>query len=219
MKNSVLSIFIIFAFCAGLYASVNFSSRTSRLLERGTVTELLGNVRIDSPGIILTADRALSNNNTGVVEAHSKIEVFLSSDTWNVHSNCEEVVADINRKNITMKKNVKTVFRSMEMTEESESIIIYADEATADYAEDKRAVFTGNVEAHKEDIKIFADKAEYSRTEGSIIFSGNPHAVSMDPENASEYRGDIISVSIDDEKMEIRGNANAAVFLKEEFVP
>ena len=81
MKRRRIILFIIsftFLIFNLSFAKVNIDSTSLNILERGAVTEFVGDVHITSDNFVITAERAVSSKESGVIKAYGNVYINYS---------------------------------------------------------------------------------------------------------------------------------------------
>jgi lipopolysaccharide export system protein LptA len=215
-KNFTTIIFtlsIIFLPFLSLNAKVNIDSNSLKILEMGKVSEFIGDVRITSEELYITADRAISREDKDIIEVSGNVYVKYSSTTWNLEGWCERLKVLSENNIMIMDENSRTIYRTTDL-DNNEEVEIFADHVKMDYSENQHAFFEGNVKADNSKLNVLSDNAFYSKKKEMIEFTGNPRAVSNIEDFKSEYSGDKILMRINTEEVNLSGNAHTKVEFK-----
>lgn len=217
MKNNLVKIILTLCFTflsfLSLSAKVNIDSDSLTILEMGKVSEFIGNVCITSDDMYITADKAVSREDKGIIEVSGNVYVKYSSTTWNLEGWCGRLKVLSENNIMIMDDNARTIYRTTDF-ENNEEVEIFADHVKMDYSDNQHAFFEGNVKADNTSLNVFSDKAFYSKKKEIIEFTGNPKAVSNIENYKSEYSGDKIVMRINTEEVNLSGNAHSKVAFK-----
>ncbi|MFH1414716.1 MAG: LptA/OstA family protein [Elusimicrobiota bacterium] len=197
-------------------AKINIDSKSVKFLERGNITEFIGDVFITEENMDMTADRAVSNKKEGTVEAAGNVHMNYSSSTWNVEAWCDNIMIITENKKYILTGNVRTIHK----TQEGDTIDvteISADRIIMENAVDRRIIFEDNVRTKRQDITVMSDRAVYSRDDDRIDFTGSPSAESIFEDTAAEYSGDVITVFLDEERIRITGRAHTRIYKEDDI--
>ncbi len=204
--TTIIFLFLIYN-CS--LAKINIDSEEVLLLERGRVTEFIGDVRITASNFTVTAQRAVSKKQEGIIKVDGNVYIKYSSSTFNTEGWCSELEIIIGEENYIMTGDVKTIY----ITDDNDMTEIYTDKVTFDYSLNQKALFEGNVKAKRKDLTVSSGKALYLRKDRRIEFTDLPEAVSTTQDVRTEYAGDSIVLFMDDEKVKISGSAHIVVHL------
>lgn len=204
---------LLFIFVNYSLARVNINSSSLKILERGKVSVFIGDVHITAPNLVVTARKAVSREQEGIIEAEGDVYVKYSSTTWNIEAWCRELKIISEAQSLIMTGNAKAIYGSDDSSS-NDVTEVYADRIEFNYSGRQEASFEGNVRVERNKMTVFSNKAFYSKKDERIEFTDSPKAVSLAGGVKSEYSGDSISLFIEDEKIKISGSAHAVVFHK-----
>lgn len=216
MKRKIpIFLLIIFSAAAGcVYGKLNINSDSMNILEKGKVSEFVGNVVVSGSGFNVTAQKAISDENTGIIKAHNTVKIIYTSGTWRMNGWCDNLEIDPGSEKLFMEGKVKTIYTPMEV-EQDTSTVIYADKVWIDYSEKQEALFTGRVIVERNSMSVYSGRARYLNNEQKIEFLDSPRGESFLNNTRTEYSGDNMSVFMKGEIISINGRAHTRIFLDE----
>ncbi len=203
---------LIFISASRVSGEVTVDSRSLNIKERGRINEFIGDVVIKGRGFSVFSERALSDTETGVITAEGNVDINYSSGTFSLDTRSLRARIDDGKKKFYLSGEVRSLYTS----DEAPPVLIYSDSVEISYSEPRRALFEGSVRTESGELEITSREAFYREDYERIDFTGDPEAWSDSEEGRVHYRGDLIRVYVQDEKISIEGRARTRVWLEDE---
>ncbi len=184
---------------------IKIDSDSMRILRRGEIIEFTGNVKVTSPEMTATAERAIMSQDGEHVTAEGNVELYYSSGAWDFSGWGEKLVFDRGKGYMNIEQDVKVIYQPG-IT--STSTVVFADSAEVSFGEGRQeGRFEGNVVALRGNVRVTAGLALYDREREIFTFTESPVAYSDMEQAYTKYRGDRIIFSLIREEVSMRGNA------------
>lgn len=150
--------------------------------------ELLGNATWDVDGKSGRADRVIGLRTDGSFKAEGKVAIqlpraalgaatgFLSASN---SPSASAAKVDVFADRFHWRSNLVTATGAVRIVDQPNRISFFCDSLEArqptNASEDETAVATGHVKVERDGADIRAERADYSKRAGAVVFTGNPH--------------------------------------------
>ncbi len=213
-KFYILSLLTLVFFPVLLRADkIKIDSDSMRILRRGEIIEFTGNVKVTSPEMTATAERATMAQGGEVVTAEGNVELYYSSGAWDFSGWGEKLVFDRGQGYMNIQQDVKVIYQpGITAT----TTVVFADNAEVNFSDGRQeGRFEGNVIAVRGNVKVTAGLAHYDREREVFTFTDDPVAYSDMEQAYTKYKGERIVFSLVVEEVSMRGNAVTRIKIKD----
>ncbi|MFW6134873.1 MAG: hypothetical protein ACOC5R_04795 [Elusimicrobiota bacterium] len=199
--------------CETGFTEVKITSDSMDLVGRGNITEFYGNVKLKGENFVINSEKAVSDKSKGVIKASGDVDLKYTSSTWRITGSCRQIFVETETKEITMEKDVNTEYISYDTGENP--VYVSCDKVLIKSAGKKRAEFKGNVNAKRSNIEIESGQGVYYQDEKRIEFTDKPFARGIFDSSETIYNGEIIQIDLNKNRVEIKNNVHARVYLSD----